>query len=1191
MRDIRGQVALVTGASRGIGRAIAIALAQAGCHVALMARNLEQLHQTASLCEAHGAKTMTLAIDITDRYALQQGIDTIAQSFGALHILVNNAGIIDRSSAFEASIDAWERVIDVNLRSAMYATRFALPHIQKQEEGTILFISSIAGKMTAGTVSSYSATKHGIVGFAGSLFEDIREHNIKVCTICPGFVHTDMVEHTELVFERMLQPDDVAQTALFVAQFPHTGCPTEIILRPQRTPYPTADSTSTQTQSKQQNVENHSEDATGNTPSAAKIASSTTLDPVPNDKEISPILEDSPKEPIQEEGSSEASIALESTQPNEHEEHDTKKELEAQATEEVEEAQEPEVPESKQDNAESLTPVETKAIDTRASATDKTHSVEVKVDSSTDTSTHLGSEQTQTNEATEPEVQTEIEATKASEEMKEVETAPHTPVGSEKKLEQSVQSEEASIEEGPQALSTEQDALEATTSVRQTDTQEKESSESSEASREQSAVSTTERVVDESSKNEEIEESKPKEKSLDTQEASGQQEAKGSDKVTEQKTSTEDEKVAQATHSNEDNKESVVSVTSDDSAREQERSTVEEVEKEDTSADDKSSEQNVLKTEKPTSQKEVGASEAKPSTEDFEIEINMDGFAEQSIQSAPTSNSAEEPVKVQSSEEYVEQNTKSESEIDSETSPSNIQPESASLQSPDTSNIVPDEKINRQDTVLTKEQLNQTASLGSQHDAMGLSSRIVNDTQHSPSSENTRPEKTEIYSKTDTSLGKQNTQENVNSTSQSSLQAQPTVHSQPNGNPPPFPSLTGNSVNSSMNAILDSLPTMGLPEGGLPPLTGGAPGVFAPLPPLNATGSATGLPSLLPPSPSNPALTAALSPSMQSIPASTIGSQTHLPATENQTNHTIAKDPVAVSNPSVDVSSTSHTSSPYASNESIETSDPTEEKIDSTVHIRRPPEDQRALVRTLPTIQEDTDLVFEEMVQSLEMDEFAVMEVLGTAKKMFWAPLRNTTLQVANENIVAFLHTLDLSLIRGAILEMGRTLSTDISSVYHSHLSNLESSGSLTSDERVLYDLNPSQQERILSDIRSPFREYVERLEQLDQAKEMLLHLLHEHISAQLGRLPPLLDSALKVRLDAMEEAQGIEQSWKALLEVMRAGLSYYKEEAQEEVEHLLDAMEQFLSQFEPTYTALLNRIIEVWSDRLMPPLQAIGHQ
>ena len=119
----------------------------------------------------------------------------------------------------------------------IHLTRHALPHIQKQSAGGIINIASVAGKMTHKKGGIYTATKHGVIGFTGSLYEDVRELNIKVCAICPGFVNTDMVRNTKLDSSKMIQPEDIARTILFVLKFPDTGCPTEITVRPQQSPY------------------------------------------------------------------------------------------------------------------------------------------------------------------------------------------------------------------------------------------------------------------------------------------------------------------------------------------------------------------------------------------------------------------------------------------------------------------------------------------------------------------------------------------------------------------------------------------------------------------------------------------------------------------------------------------------------------------------------------------------------------------------------------------------------------------------------------------------------------------------------------------------------------------------------------------------------------------------------------------
>jgi len=120
----------------------------------------------------------------------------------------------------------------------MRATRLALPYITRSEHGAVIFIASMAGKVAYGMNPAYVASKHGLVGFAGSVFEDVRERGIKVCAICPGLVSTAVTADIGLDLAKAIQPDDVAAAVRFVLTFPPSACPTEILLSPQRNPWP-----------------------------------------------------------------------------------------------------------------------------------------------------------------------------------------------------------------------------------------------------------------------------------------------------------------------------------------------------------------------------------------------------------------------------------------------------------------------------------------------------------------------------------------------------------------------------------------------------------------------------------------------------------------------------------------------------------------------------------------------------------------------------------------------------------------------------------------------------------------------------------------------------------------------------------------------------------------------------------------
>jgi 3-oxoacyl-[acyl-carrier protein] reductase len=234
---LKGQVALVTGASRGIGQAIAIALAEEGCHVALLARTESALENTARQCSRFGVKTLILPYDLTELDRLKEPVERTVGELGDLQILVNSAGIVGGGDANTVDTAVWNEVIQVNLQALMYLTKFALPQMEKSGRGAIINIASVSSRMYYPSASAYVAAKHGVLGFSGSVFEEVLGKNIKICTISPGLVNTEMVAHTEYDKEMMIQPKDVAQTVLFVLKFPEPGCPTEITIRSRHSPF------------------------------------------------------------------------------------------------------------------------------------------------------------------------------------------------------------------------------------------------------------------------------------------------------------------------------------------------------------------------------------------------------------------------------------------------------------------------------------------------------------------------------------------------------------------------------------------------------------------------------------------------------------------------------------------------------------------------------------------------------------------------------------------------------------------------------------------------------------------------------------------------------------------------------------------------------------------------------------------
>ena len=236
-RNLKGKVALVTGASKGIGRAIAVSLAKAGVSVALVSRDVAALEETAALCKEFGHPALVLAGDLADRGRIPGVVNEVVAKLGRLNILINNAGVLGRGAADSGDVDAWDRAIDINLKALMHITRHSLPEIEKEDWGAVINIASMAGRRPFGNAGAYVATKHGVVGFTHAMFEDVRERNIKVCAICPGFVATEMTAEAGLAAERMIQPEEIANAVEYVLMSPDTGCPIEIQIMPQRTPY------------------------------------------------------------------------------------------------------------------------------------------------------------------------------------------------------------------------------------------------------------------------------------------------------------------------------------------------------------------------------------------------------------------------------------------------------------------------------------------------------------------------------------------------------------------------------------------------------------------------------------------------------------------------------------------------------------------------------------------------------------------------------------------------------------------------------------------------------------------------------------------------------------------------------------------------------------------------------------------
>ncbi len=228
------KVALVTGAGRGIGRAIAIALGKAGCTVYLTARTAPELISVQQEILAAKGEARIIQADLTR----DDDLHSLVQACGAVDFLINNAGWGKRASVVRSRVDDWDQTFRVNLRAPMILAKEFLPAMIKKGEGAVINIGSVSGKSGEANGAAYSASKFGLIGFTQSLFEEVREHGIKVAVILPGFVDTPMIPPVKhLDRSKMIQADDVAEAVLYVLNAPATACPVEITIRPQRTPY------------------------------------------------------------------------------------------------------------------------------------------------------------------------------------------------------------------------------------------------------------------------------------------------------------------------------------------------------------------------------------------------------------------------------------------------------------------------------------------------------------------------------------------------------------------------------------------------------------------------------------------------------------------------------------------------------------------------------------------------------------------------------------------------------------------------------------------------------------------------------------------------------------------------------------------------------------------------------------------
>jgi len=219
-----GVTAVVTGASRGIGRSIAHALAGAGAEVALWGRDRAALEQVTGEIASRGGRAQAMVVDVTDTATIDTAADRVRRTMPRVRVVVNNAGAVLRKSTVAISDAEWSRVIAVNLDGTFKVTRAFLPDLTR-DGGRVINIASRAGREGTPMLAAYCAAKHGVVGLTRALAEELRAAKVTVNAICPGSVDTAMLREGLPGAAPDMSPDDIARAALFLASPPPFGAP------------------------------------------------------------------------------------------------------------------------------------------------------------------------------------------------------------------------------------------------------------------------------------------------------------------------------------------------------------------------------------------------------------------------------------------------------------------------------------------------------------------------------------------------------------------------------------------------------------------------------------------------------------------------------------------------------------------------------------------------------------------------------------------------------------------------------------------------------------------------------------------------------------------------------------------------------------------------------------------------------
>ena len=242
--NIQSKVALITGASSGIGAGVATLLAANGVKVALAARRTEKLKALLKEIQKAGGEGLVVEMDVVDPASVKKGVEAVVKTYGTIDILVNNAGLMPLSDVESLKVDEWHRMVDVNIKGLLSTTAAVLPILIQQNSGHIFNLSSIAGRKLFKGLSVYCATKHAIAAFSDIMRMEIApKYKIRVTSLQPGAVATELYDHiTEPTYRKamddlakqmtFLTPEDIAHSVLYALQAPDHVNVSEIFILP-----------------------------------------------------------------------------------------------------------------------------------------------------------------------------------------------------------------------------------------------------------------------------------------------------------------------------------------------------------------------------------------------------------------------------------------------------------------------------------------------------------------------------------------------------------------------------------------------------------------------------------------------------------------------------------------------------------------------------------------------------------------------------------------------------------------------------------------------------------------------------------------------------------------------------------------------------------------------------------------------